>query len=48
MGRETVKDLDKVVDSCRSIVRESLESVYSRAREREGKTEIVDDRNRVE
>ena len=43
-----VQDLDKVVDSCRRIARESLESVYSRSSKREGKIEIVDGRNRVE
>ena len=48
MGREEVKDSDKVVGSCRHIVRESLELAYSVAREEEGKTEIVDDGNSVE
>ena len=48
MGRETVKDLEKVVDSCRRTARESSESAYRRARERDRKTEIVNDRNSVE
>ena len=45
MGRETAKDMDMVLDSCRRIARESSESTYIRDREREGKTDIVVDRN---
>ena len=48
MGREEVKGSDKVVGSCWRIARESSESAYIRAREREGNTEIVDNRNSVE
>ena len=48
MGREEVNDSDKVVDSCRLIARKSSESAYSRAREREGNTEIVNNGNSVE
>ena len=48
MGRDKVKDSGKVVDSCHCIARESPESAYSMDREREGKTEIVDDGNSVE
>ena len=47
MGRDKFKDSDKVVDSCRRIARGSSESAYSVAREGEGKTEIVDNRNSV-
>ena len=42
MGRDKVKESDKVVDRCRSIEKETSESAYSRDSEGDGKTEIVD------
>ena len=48
MGRETVKDLEMVVDSCWGISRELSESAYRRARKREGRKEIVEVGNSAE
>ena len=42
------KDLDKVVDSFRRIARDTSKSSYIRAKERDKKTEIVNDGNIVE
>ena len=48
MGRDEVKNSDKVMESSRRIARESSESAYSWDCARVGNTEIVDDRNSVD
>ena len=47
-GGDEVKDSDMVVERSRCIARETPESVYSWDRDRVGKTEIVNDRVRVD
>ena len=48
MGGDEVRDLDRVMDSCRRIARETPESAYSWESEGAGKTEIGGDGNSVE
>ena len=48
MGRDEIKDSNKVMDGCRRIARDTSESAYNWDSERAGKTEIVGEGNSVE